>query len=65
VAEPRTIFKGAKKLQPGESLCIRRGQPIPAPKLYWDVRFTLDNPCPWPTPPPNSPSACASPCACA
>ena len=41
---PRTIFKGAKKLQPGESLCIRRGQPIPAPKLYWDVRFTLDNP---------------------
>ena len=44
VAEPRTIFKGAKKLQPGESLCIRRGQPIPAPKLYWDVRFTLDNP---------------------
>lgn len=44
VAEPRTIFKGARKLQPAESLCIRRGQPIPAPKLYWDVRFTLDNP---------------------
>ncbi len=44
VAEPRTIFKGARKLQPGESLCIRRGQPIPAPKRYWDVRFTLDNP---------------------
>lgn len=43
VAEPRTIFLGAKKLQPGESLCIRRGQPIPAPKLYWDVHFTLDN----------------------
>lgn len=44
VAEPRTIFKGARKLQPAESLCIRRGQPIPAPKLYWDVHFTLDNP---------------------
>jgi asparagine synthase (glutamine-hydrolysing) len=43
VAEPRTIFLGAKKLGPGESLCIRRGQPIPEPKQYWDVRFTLDN----------------------
>ncbi|HNO62784.1 MAG TPA: amidotransferase 1, exosortase A system-associated [Thauera aminoaromatica] len=43
VAEPRTIFLGARKLGPGESLCIRRGQPIPAPKQYWDVRFTLDN----------------------
>ncbi len=44
VAEPRTIFKGALKLEPGFSLCIRQGQPIPAPKPYWDVRFTLDNP---------------------
>ncbi|TMW77995.1 amidotransferase 1, exosortase A system-associated [Thauera sp. UPWRP] len=43
VAEPRTIFFGAKKLGPGESLCIRRGQPIPEPKQYWDVDFTLDN----------------------
>ncbi len=43
VAEPRTIFLGARKLGPGESLCIRRGQPVPAPKQYWDVRFTLDN----------------------
>ncbi|ENO90600.1 XrtA/PEP-CTERM system amidotransferase [Thauera linaloolentis] len=43
VAEPRTIFLGAKKLGPGESLCIRRGQPIPEPKQYWDVRFSLDN----------------------
>ena len=43
VAEPRTIFFGAKKLGPGESLCIRRGQPIPEPRQYWDVDFTLDN----------------------
>ena len=43
VAEPRTIFLGARKLGPGESLCIRRGQPIPEPRQYWDVRFTLDN----------------------
>jgi len=43
VAEPRTIFFGAKKLGAGESLCIRRGQPVPEPKQYWDVDFTLDN----------------------
>jgi asparagine synthase (glutamine-hydrolysing) len=43
VAEPRTIFLGARKLGAGESLCIRRGQPIPEPRQYWDVRFTLDN----------------------
>ena len=44
VAEPRTIFKQARKLAPGHSLVIRRGQPLPAPHEYWDVRFTLDNP---------------------
>ena len=44
VAEPRTIFCGAKKLGAGETLCIRRGEPVPEPKRYWDVRFTLDNP---------------------
>ena len=41
VAEPRTIFKQAKKLSPGHSLVIRRGQPVGEPKEYWDVRFTL------------------------
>lgn len=43
VAEPRCIFKQAQKLSPGHSLCIRRGQPVPAPREYWDVHFTLDN----------------------
>jgi asparagine synthase (glutamine-hydrolysing) len=43
VAEPRTIFRGAKKLGPAHTLVIRRGQPLPEPKEYWDVRFTLDN----------------------
>jgi asparagine synthase (glutamine-hydrolysing) len=63
VAEPRTIFRA--QAAAGETLCIRRGEPIPAPRSYWDVRFTLDNPCRWPTPAPNSPSACANPSACA
>ena len=44
VAEPRSIFRQALKLPPGHSLVIRRGQPLAAPREYWDVRFTLDNP---------------------
>lgn len=42
VAEPRTIFKGALKLEPGHMLTVRRGQPLPPPQPYWDVHFTLD-----------------------
>ncbi len=42
VAEPRTIFRQAKKLSPGHTLAIRRGQPVGEPREYWDVRFTLD-----------------------
>lgn len=42
VAEPRSIFKKALKLEPGHSLRIRRGQALPAPRRYWDVRFSLD-----------------------
>lgn len=44
VAEPRTIFKQAAKLAGGHTLTWRRGTPMPAPRAYWDVRFTLDNP---------------------
>ncbi|CAI08537.1 XrtA/PEP-CTERM system amidotransferase [Aromatoleum aromaticum] len=44
VAEPRTIFAGAKKLGAAETLCVRRGQPVPQPRCYWDVHFMLDNP---------------------
>jgi asparagine synthase (glutamine-hydrolysing) len=42
VAEPRTIFKQAKKLPPGHTLAIRRGERVGEPRRYWDVRFTLD-----------------------
>ncbi|HJV93699.1 MAG TPA: asparagine synthase (glutamine-hydrolyzing), partial [Azonexus sp.] len=44
VAEPRAIFKQAKKLPPACTLLLRRGQPVGDPREYWDVRFTLDNP---------------------
>ena len=44
IAEPRTIFKQARKLEPGHCLTIRRGQPLRAPQPYWDLRFTLASP---------------------
>ena len=44
VAEPRTIFNQAKKLPPGHTLSIRRGDKPGQPLEYWDVNFTLDNP---------------------
>ena len=44
VAEPRAIFKQARKLPPACTLLLRRGQPVGEPREYWDVRFTLDNP---------------------
>jgi len=44
VAEPRTIFRQARKLEPAHTLTLTRGQPLPAPQPYWDVHFTLDNP---------------------
>ena len=44
VPEPRTIFTAAKKLPPGHTLRVQRGQPLPEPVEYWDARFTLANP---------------------
>jgi asparagine synthase (glutamine-hydrolysing) len=39
VPEPRTIFSGALKLPPATTLTFRRGEPLPAPREYWDVPF--------------------------
>jgi asparagine synthase (glutamine-hydrolysing) len=47
VPEPRTIFAQAKKLAPGHTLCVRRGQPVPEPREYWELEFSLDNPLPF------------------
>ena len=44
VAEPRTVFSQALKMPPAHSLAIRRGQPVQAPREYWDVRFSLGSP---------------------
>ena len=38
-------LRGARaSSRPAHTLTIRRGQPVPEPREYWDVRFTLDNP---------------------
>jgi asparagine synthase (glutamine-hydrolysing) len=42
-ADPRTIFRHAKKLPPAHTLTIRRGEGLPEPVEYWDPRFTLDS----------------------
>ena len=39
VAEPRTIYRNSYKLPPGHTLTIKRGQPLPQPREYWDVPF--------------------------
>ncbi|OYV02101.1 MAG: asparagine synthetase B [Burkholderiales bacterium PBB5] len=44
VAEPRTIFSQARKLEPGHLMVWRRGEPMPTPQSYWDVHFSNDNP---------------------
>ncbi len=43
VPEPRTIYAAARKLPPGHTLTLVRGRAVPAPREYWDVRFTLDS----------------------
>jgi asparagine synthase (glutamine-hydrolysing) len=42
VAEPRCIFRQARKLPPAHTLTVRRGDPVGNPREYWDVRFSLD-----------------------
>jgi asparagine synthase (glutamine-hydrolysing) len=42
VAEPRCIFRQAKKLPPAHTLTVSRGGTPAEPREYWDVRFTLD-----------------------
>jgi asparagine synthase (glutamine-hydrolysing) len=40
VPEPKTIFKQARKLAPGHTLCLRRSAPLAEPKQYWDIPFS-------------------------
>ena len=44
VAEPRSIFRQARKLPPAHTLAIRRGEAVGEPREYWDVDFRLNSP---------------------
>ena len=37
VPEPRTIYRAALKLPPGHTLTLRRGEPVPEPRQFWDL----------------------------
>jgi asparagine synthase (glutamine-hydrolysing) len=43
VAEPRSIYRAARKLPPATTLTLRRGHAVPEPRRYWDVRFCPDH----------------------
>lgn len=45
VPDPRCIYQNAHKLPAAHTFTLRRGDAgRPAPRPYWDVRFTNDNP---------------------
>src|SRR5229473_3188989 len=39
VPDPRSIYRGVRKLAPAHYLHVRRGDPVPEPRAYWDVEF--------------------------
>jgi asparagine synthase (glutamine-hydrolysing) len=39
IPDPRSIYRGVKKLAPAHSLLVRRGGLPSEPRCYWDVRF--------------------------
>ena len=39
VPDPKSIFVGVKKLPPGHTLLIKRGEPMGEPREYWDIPF--------------------------
>lgn len=39
IPDPKTIYRGVYKLEPGYCLTIKRGQNVYRPKQYWDVKF--------------------------
>ncbi len=39
IPDPRSIYLGVRKLAPAHSLLVRRGEPPPEPRSYWDLHF--------------------------
>ena len=40
IPDPRSIYRGVRKLMPGHYLRLRRGQKLPEPRAYWELQFT-------------------------
>jgi asparagine synthase (glutamine-hydrolysing) len=38
VPDPRSIYRGVRKLAPAHCLVVRRGDSAPEPRAYWDLR---------------------------
>ncbi len=43
VPDPKCIYRGIFKLPPGHWLSWRAGEPVPAPRQYWDVPFAVSD----------------------
>ncbi|MFA5494879.1 MAG: XrtA/PEP-CTERM system amidotransferase [Porticoccaceae bacterium] len=39
VPEPKTIYRDVYKLSPGHTLTLRRGEPVPRQRQFWDIPF--------------------------
>ena len=44
IPDPRSIYRGIRKLMPGHYLKLRRGQPLAEPRAYWELQFTGGSP---------------------
>ena len=42
VPDDACIVEGVRKLPAGGMLSLRRGHPVPSPRIWWDVAFTAD-----------------------
>jgi len=40
IPDPRSIYRGIRKLMPGHYLKLKRGQKLPEPRAYWELQFT-------------------------
>jgi asparagine synthase (glutamine-hydrolysing) len=48
VPDPKTIYQGVKKLEPGAYLCVRRGEGKVMPVRYWEVPLAGERAAPGP-----------------
>jgi asparagine synthase (glutamine-hydrolysing) len=44
VPDPRSIYRGVRKLAPAHYLLVRRGELPPEPRAYWDLEFVDGTP---------------------